>query len=257
MTIVSHRHKFIFVCPRKVAGTSVRVALSSQCGADDVIIGDETFRRDLDADDFGVLSAQNTDAFADTAVAGWLSPHVLPDVIRDKVGAGVWERYFKFTVVRNPWDLFVSFYRYKLLVDWPNIQHDGGRFVRGWLGNVRRRRHLRRARRDLECGRRKESVEFALRRGLFAPLVAEIPEFYFSRGRRYADRYLRFENLQRDYDEVCRLLQLPRRTLPRTKTGVRERNDDYRGYYTDYSRERIAVLCRRMAHDFGYRFDGG
>ena len=254
MTIISHRHKFIFVCPRKVAGTSLRVALSRSCAAGDVIIGDETFRGDIDADNFGALSAQNTEAFADAAAAGWLSPHILPDVIRDKVGDGVWDQYFKFTVVRNPWDLFVSFYRYKLLVDWPNVQDAGGRFVRGWLGNARRRMRLRRALRDLKRGRRKESVEFALRKGLFASLIAEIPAFYFSRGRRYADCYLRFENLQRDYDEVCRSLKLPAQTLPRTKTKVRKPGDDYRDYYTDYSRERIAALCRRMADDFGYRF---
>ena len=255
MTIISHRHKFIFVCPRKVAGTSLRIALARHCGAADVILGDETYRRGLDADDFGVLVAQNTEAFADTEIAGWLSPHILPDTIRARVGARVWDEYFKFTVVRNPWDLFVSFHRYKLLVDWPNIQHAGGTRVRGWFGNVRRRARLRRALRDLQRGRCKESVEFALRKGLFAPLVAEIPQFYFCHGRRYADHYLRFESLQRDYDEVCRSLGLPRKTLPRAKTGVRKRGDDYRACYTDYSKEHIAAICRRMVHEFGYRFE--
>ena len=42
----------------------------------------------------------------------------LPDVIRTKVGPQVWDEYFKFTIVRSPWALFMSFY-YRLHVWMP------------------------------------------------------------------------------------------------------------------------------------------
>ena len=35
--ILSHKHKFVFVKNRKVAGTSVEVALSPHCGPDDIL----------------------------------------------------------------------------------------------------------------------------------------------------------------------------------------------------------------------------
>ncbi len=248
MTIVSHKHRFIFVCPRKVAGTSIRLNLSPLCGDGDVIAGDETFRPGVDADEYGTMRARNND--------GYSQPHILPDDIRRRVGEQVWNDYFKFTVVRNPWDLFVSLYFYKFKVDWPNLVRDAGGIVqRGGLGNARLHLRLRRARRDFARGRHREGIEFSLRKGLFAALVAEIPAFYFSDGEPFADYYIRFENLQDDYNEVCGLLKLPRRDLPRTKTRVREKNRHYHDYYTDYSSACITRQCGAMADAFGYRFD--
>ena len=248
MTIVSHKHRFIFVCPRKVAGTSIRLSLAQSCVADDTIVGGETFRPGVDADDYAALRERNAH--------GYSTPHTLPDDVRRKVGERVWNDYFKFTVVRNPWDLFVSLYCYKFAVDWPNLVRDaGGVLHRGGLGNARAHLNLRRARRRFLRGRHREGIEFVLGRGLFARVVDEIPAFCFSRGEPFADRYLRFENLQDDYDEVCRLLRLPRRALIRTKTGVRDKGRPYRDYYTGYSRDFIARRCAPMADAFGYRFD--
>ncbi|MDD9869679.1 MAG: sulfotransferase family 2 domain-containing protein [Gammaproteobacteria bacterium] len=248
MTIVSHKHRFIFVCPRKVAGTSIRLSLAQSCAADDTIVGGETFRPGVDADDYAALRERNAH--------GYSTPHTLPDDVRRKVGERVWNDYFKFTVVRNPWDLFVSLYCYKFAVDWPNLVRDaGGVLHRGGLANARAHLNLRRARRRFLRGRHREGIEFVLGRGLFARVVDEIPAFCFSRGEPFADRYLRFENLQDDYDEVCRLLRLPHRALIRTKTGVRDRGRPYRDYYTGYSRDFIARRCAPMADAFGYRFD--
>lgn len=35
--IISHKHKFIFIKTKKTAGTSIEIALSSICDADDII----------------------------------------------------------------------------------------------------------------------------------------------------------------------------------------------------------------------------
>jgi len=248
VTIVSHKHRFIFVCPRKVAGTSIRLSLAQSCGGGDIIAGGETFRPGVDADDYAALRERNAGDYS--------TPHTLPDDVRSRVGERVWNDYFKFTVVRNPWDLFVSLYCYKFAVDWPNLVRDAGGVVgRGGLGRARLHLRLRRARRGFARGRHRESVEFSLRKGLFTALVDEIPAFCFSRGELFADRYLRFENLQHDYDEVCRHLRLPRRALIRAKTGVRDKRRHYRGYYTGYSRDFIAQRCAAMIDAFGYRYD--
>ena len=287
MTIISHRHKFIFIKPRKVAGSSVQIALAPWCGAEDVISdGGLTFRSDVDTDEFRPPPVQH---------AGWqnrygyVAQHALPDTIRTKVGSKVWDEYFKFTIVRNPWDLFVSFYHYRLHVSVPldsarwrqylqgNLKAPmrvhllrllrgihrlaTGRSVlpvpmRGFLASTPERFWCTRLRRDLATGHRKEGVEFALRRGFFAKPIADLPEFYFCDGHQYTDYMIRFENLQEGFDTVCRRLHLPHTTLPRSKSAVRPQGDDYRAYYTDYSRAHIARRCQRMIETFGYRFDG-
>ncbi len=169
--IISHSHKFIFVCPRKVASTSVRISLSRSCSEDDVIVGDDVFSRDTDGTDFGVLSTRNATAFPS------FTKHTLPSNIRENIGARIWDEYFKFTVVRNPWDLLVSFVYFRFGPGW----HD----TPSW--KLYRFRHLhalyqlfyrQRARQDFKRGRHKDSVDLILKKNLL-PNIAQIPEFYF------------------------------------------------------------------------------
>ena len=121
-----------------------------------------------------------------------------------------------------------------------------------------RGRSFRETKRLLLSGQLKESVELALRRGLYGRQLAEMEQFYFADGCRYADYYLRFENLQEDFDRLCRRLNIEQRTLPRAKTEVRRgdhgRHHHYQHYYTDFSRQRIADCCPRMLDEFGYSF---
>lgn len=265
MTIISHRHKFIFVRPDKVAGTSVAAALAPLCGGEDVLSHtDLVFRSGVDTDYFHMPLRRNAgpnDAY------GFVPQHAFPDVIREKVGAEVWREYFKFTIARNPWDRFMSLYLFRFHVV-PDIKGIVRRPRRRWFRLLRGIRLLAagetfapdrllasRLMRMLEAGRRKESVEFAIRTGCFAEFFASASEFYFCGGREYADYVIRFENLQQGFDEACRLMRLPGSVLPRTKSESRSRERHYRDYYTDYSRAYVARACRRIVDAFGYRFD--
>ena len=268
MTIISHRRKFIFIRPDKVAGTSVAAALAPLCGGEDVLAHDDlVFRSGVDTDYFHMPPQRNAgpnDAY------GFVPQHALPDVIRGKVGDKVWREYFKFTIARNPWDRFVSLYLFRFHVVIPDLE----RSKTPAAALVKLLRGMRRLAagepfappperllasslmRLLEAGRRKESVEFALRTGCFAAFLAKAPQFYFCGGREYADYVIRFENLRQDFDEARRLMQLPGRVLPRTKSEARPRAHHYRDYYTDYSRAHVARTCRRIVDAFGYRWDG-
>ena len=50
--IISHRHKFIYLKPRKVAGTSVEVALAQHCGDDDIVTPVSAFNPDWDEEEY-------------------------------------------------------------------------------------------------------------------------------------------------------------------------------------------------------------
>lgn len=89
--IISHRHKFIFIKTRKVASSSLEKILDQYLGSEDISTGslrDETPSRNRGAS---------------------IHPHVDCHWIRDNFPTE-WRSYFKFTVVRNPWDCLVSFY---------------------------------------------------------------------------------------------------------------------------------------------------
>ena len=250
MCIVSHRHKFVFVRPRKVAGVSLQVSLSRVLGEDDVAYSYRPLRFVASRDDsrFRVVGAG-------AAVYG--GGHFLPDTVRRMVGEGAWSTYFKFTAARNPYDLLISFLYFKFSPSryWRDVWW-GGRSPRALVRNAPRALRLHGLRRRFLGGRGREAVEAILRERLFDQ-IEDIPRFYSSRGAPYADYVVRFENLQRDYDALCGRLGLPPQTLSRINTKSKPPNVDYRDYYTDWSRGYVADLCRPMLDAFGYRFEDG
>src|ERR1051326_1226986 len=128
--ILSHRYRFIFIKTRKTAGTSIEIALSRFCGADDVITPisyeDEMMRAALGyrgpqnyefgSDQrllpIGPATATNVDAAgAEVGRNTWkFFNHIPARLIRERVGPSVWNAYFKFCFVRNPWDTIISNY---------------------------------------------------------------------------------------------------------------------------------------------------
>ena len=260
--IVSHKHKFIFIRPRKVAGTSLSIALEPSLGDSDVQLFTPEERRSLagiDGDDARPVRPRNADALHIR------DPHVLPSTIMETFGEDVWECYFKFTIVRNPWDWFVSlhvywmrWYDFKVKVEGPLFNSDRARelYRRAKASPLLRHgRDSRLARQLLRAGRVEESVELALRRRLYSAHFANMEQHYFLHGRRYADSYLRFESVQEDYGRLCRRFGIEPQALPRRKTELRPDHDDYRRYYTTWSQQQIANNCAKVAESFDYRFD--
>jgi hypothetical protein len=90
--IISHKHEFILIKPRKVAGSSLVVALGKHCGNQDIV------SKILGVDDHQRRNSSG------------LCEHMTPISIKEFVGDDIWSSYFKIVPIRNPWDAVVSFF---------------------------------------------------------------------------------------------------------------------------------------------------
>ncbi len=122
--ILLREQNLLFLKPHKVGGTSFEIALSKFAGADDILTpiskSDETLRLKL-----GYRTAQNygTSRF-EGSLASYLNikklitpkrpkkffNHISAKVARSRLGEDVWQRSFKVSIVRNPFDKLVSQY---------------------------------------------------------------------------------------------------------------------------------------------------
>ncbi len=96
--IINHKYKFIFIKSFKTAGTSLEIALSKFCDEKDVITkiepNDEIIRKKLK-----YTGPRNNDG---------MKVHMTASEIKNKINSEIFENYFKFVVVRNPFDQIIS-----------------------------------------------------------------------------------------------------------------------------------------------------
>ena len=100
--IISHSKKFIFFKPLKVAGSSVEACLAKHCGEEDVLTGSDI---DDERQQFDYVSRNNFDERGNPIFHMHTSPQLLYSMTNN-----TWDDYFKFTIVRNPWEMTVSYF---------------------------------------------------------------------------------------------------------------------------------------------------
>jgi hypothetical protein len=125
--IVSHKHRLIFLKPRKVAGTSFEIAMSKFLSEADIITplsrDDELIRRRL-----GFIGPRNfnfeyVNLFTrrrnePVELFGFDVPlkyynHIPARVARRRLGHSIWSDYKKISLVRNPWERAISIFFWK------------------------------------------------------------------------------------------------------------------------------------------------
>lgn len=208
MTILSHRHRFVFLAVPKVASHSIRFALRAHLDDDDEEQVSLFVRKRIDRP---IFNAQE-------------HGHQTAAEVRAALGEALWEQYFSFAVVRNPWDRFVSYVAFMM-------RHNGA-FDR--------------------------DPRAAMQRVLANPqnqsLVHYRPQSDFvtdASGALIVSKICRAERLQQDFDEVCTALNLPRSELEVRNASTHR---PYVEYYDDALREAVAERYRADIERFGYVF---
>lgn len=246
--IICNSQKFLFIKTRKTAGTSVEIALSRVCRDGDVVTpltelrGEEELRRTE-----GGLAPCNwkktvlqhrtwtewRNLVLNGERANRFTQHSTAAAIKRAIGDSVWNRLFKFTIERNPWDRAVSRY---------------------WWEKYRRERQFEKVH-----GRPFPGINETLR------YYAEHKLSWLSNWEHYTindqiavDKVLFYERLSGDLEDLRREagiegdISLPEK---RAKSGFRPDGGHYSEILSEEDRDLVARVCRREIAAFGYRFE--
>lgn len=169
---------------------------------------------------------------------GELPYHYTAQEYRVIYGRHDFNRFFKFTFVRNPWDRLYSAYSYLKGGGW-NAQdaewaknhlvniHSFDEFVLNWLTPEHLHAHIHLwPQSNFICDRH---------------------------GNPIIDHLGYFETIQQDFDTICARLQLPQTDLKHTNASKRA---GYKDVYSPAAIEKVAELYKQDIANFGYSFDG-
>ena len=207
--LVSHRKKFIYTKTAKTAGTSVESYFERYCMPED----DWYFSiaREEHVDKEGIIG------YRGSSPSGRKWRNHMPAIeIKEQIGRLIWDDYFKFCVIRNPFDKLVS----------------GFFFL-----NRREENHI-----DTIENFRK----WIINGGCFIDR-----DRYFFDERICIDYFIRYENLKNGIREVCDYLDIPfvPDRIPALRTGFRDKKYSLPDLY---DKKTIAVVSAEYEFELGY-----
>lgn len=183
--MISHKHKCIFVHNNKTGGTSISKFLINET-----------------------------------------KPKCKHCTILDykKMYGNYFDSYFKFTIVRNPWDRLLSQYFFRV----------GDDSQRGFL-----------------CRRKNTSFKEFLQNPFPIGHVQQFSSISNKNEDVLVDFIGKFENLQQDFNTICDKIGFPRQQLPhKNKT----KHKHYTEYYDDETKQIVAEKYAKDIEYFGYKF---
>ncbi|MBN1147305.1 MAG: sulfotransferase family 2 domain-containing protein [Anaerolineales bacterium] len=209
--LISHSHRFIFIHIYKVAGMSVRNALDAYATKPDIV--NRLFYK---------LGLKIASPFQPCRMFPF---HARAKLLKQGLPARIYDTYYKFAFVRNPWDWQVSLYHF-MLQDPTHFQHELLKSMSGFG----------------------EYIEWRVSedKNLQKDFVTD------DNGKLIVDFVGRYERLADDFRRVCAALKIDA-TLPHIN---RSSHKDYRSYYDERSRKMVEEHFAEDIELFGYSFDG-
>lgn len=207
------------------------MALGPLCSPDDIITSME------DNEHTGVPRNYHTDSLIGRAYAksrmvrkvisrtspllgAWYWEHMPAARVRELIGEKTWRSYHKFCFERNPWEKVVSYYNWK--------KNGQGKSLPPFR-------------------------EYVLEKSHRLPRDGDL---YFDGEVCLMDEVIDYRGFLDSFSRLCEKLEIPYDgKMPREKTGVKqEKSGDYRDYYDEETRARIAELFSREIELMDYRF---
>jgi hypothetical protein len=213
--MISKAKRFLFVHVPKTGGNSLFQALREY--ADERIITPGPTQDGIER--FGTVNDSHPTILKHSSLTEYqaaLAPEVFASL-------------YKFAILRNPWERMISWF-FSPHRQLPKANHPPAwHAARGWG-----REHFVRF-----LGRRPSTRHYVCLPG--APTLSHDLDFL-----------MRFEQIDQDFAEVCRRLDLPPRPLPRYNRSVRQH---YSHYYDDELEALVGEMFREEIEFAGYRFE--
>jgi hypothetical protein len=234
--LISHRKQFIFTKTFKTAGTSVESYFEQYCMPDGE--WQQTHTRDEYQSADGIIGYRGPNP----AGSVWYN-HMSAKGIRDLIGQDISDRYFKFTVIRNPFDKLISWFLFNKKIKQKQSTSQPKNFAEQLLEKIKLSDQL------------KNAVEIEQFRNWVRNGNAIIDrDRYLIDGNEYVDYFIRFESLYEGINYVCEHLSIPFEPsrLPEFKKGTRDSKIPVWKYY---DRRTESIVRRTYAWEierFGY-----
>lgn len=216
--LVSHKQKFVFVKTMKTAGTSVEAFFERHC------VDDTQWE----------CKHHRYESVSTAGIVGYRGPkqesaiyynHMSAKEILHHVGKDTWNAYFKFTIVRNPFDKMVSaFYHFEKSRNPDKYLNEVGHDIKNFRAWVR-------------SGKKVNDKQL-----------------YLIEGQEVMDYYIRYEHLNEGLRFVCDKVgvEFEANTLPDFKRGFRITNYALADFYDQESADIVAQHYEFEINKFGY-----
>lgn len=218
--LISYSHQFIFFHITKTAGSSIKESLKSY--AQEL----QKFKINRPPK---MLGEKINPLYEMWESSIW---HAKARDAQKELPAEVYNNFYKFAFVRNPWDWQVSYYHF-ILKEETHIKHqlvksmDGFEQYLEWVINTKN---------PFPKGSTK----------LQKDIITD------STGKLIVDFVGRYETLDADFSTICQVLNL-QATLPYLNQS---KHQDYKSYYNEKTRKLVEEHFQEDIALFGYTFDG-
>lgn len=222
--LCSHTKKFIYLKTVKTAGTSVEIFFEEFCHPPETY--EEQHYRPQHISDVGIIGARGNIVQKDRAFYN----HMLASEVKFLLGDDTWNSYYKFCVIRNPFDKIVS----KFWMDQPQEVKD-----------------------MLLDSPFQKTREIFKDYCLVQKNIFSDRHIYTINEKIEVDFFIRYETLLKDINHVCNVLQIEKSTekLGFYKNNHRARKEHYSGYYDEATKKAVEEVCVWELNQFGYVFE--
>lgn len=222
--LVSHQKRFIYTKTAKTAGSSVEAYFESYCLPPEPY--EFSLPREQHEGPTGIVGFRGG-TLEDAMRRRWYN-HMNADIIKAQLGDSVWTEYFKFCVIRDPYDMMVSAFHYQ--------EHRTG--VPAAPGN--------------------DPIE-RFRAWIATGAIVTNRGRYVIEGQPCMDYHIRYEELECGIRHVCEHLNIPfvADKIPRIHKGIRPGGFQLRDYYDASTAEKVASAYEFEFDFFGYPTEVG